>query len=197
MDAYFGIHPKFLYLIHKIIPSSVSTSDASLKWGFSRPNAARCTPGQTNEAQQTWLTPNRHRPLLCLLASHKPSQGWLQTQQTEFCRTLLSLPFWKKRRRRKWLLPVFQQLTDFSDSLKFTHSKHLSTCEKHQRNQAHSVFDLLTEHVTLKGNAPLALSAVPLHGVCPSWWLFIQVHFYLSFDLLCKPLWKLVSLKYL
>ena len=167
--TYFDIHPKFLYLIHKTIPSSVSTCDASLKWAFSRPNAARCTPGQTSEAQQTWLALNKHRPLLCLLASHKPSQGWLQTQQTEFCRTLLSLPFWKKRRRRKWLLPVLQQLTDFSDSLKFTHSKHLCTCEKRQRNQAHSFFDLLTEQGTLKGNLPIALGTVPLSGVCPSW----------------------------
>ena len=82
--TYFDIHPKFLYLIHKTIPSSVSTCDASLKWAFSRPNAARCTPGQTSEAQQTWLALNRHWPLLCLLASHKPSHGWLQTQQTEF-----------------------------------------------------------------------------------------------------------------
>ena len=122
--AYFVIHPKFLYLIHKTIPSSVSTCDASLKWAFSRPNAARCTPGETSESQQTWLSLKRHRPLLSLLASHKPSQGWLQTQQNEICITLLSLPFWKKW-RRKWLLPVFQQLTDFSDSLKFTHSKHL------------------------------------------------------------------------
>lgn len=62
----------------------------------------------------------------------------------------------------------FQQLTDFSDSLKFTHSKHLCTCEKHQRNQAHSFFDLLAERVTLKGNLPIALGTGPLSGVCPS-----------------------------